>query len=97
DSSHTGHGPTDTRHYAKGKYHTGVGQGVFRLYAAADGAIAGYSWSVTKASEFYPPGERNLLVGRLNGSVRPSGDGGRGKTAGAADAADESSDDDAPR
>jgi hypothetical protein len=90
DSSHTGHGPADTRHYAKGKYHSGVGQGVFRLYAAADGTIAGYSWSVTKASEFYAPGERDLVVGRLNGAVHPSGRGRRAE----ADAADESSDDD---
>jgi len=96
DSSHTGHGPTDTRHYAKGKYHTGVGQGVFRLYAAADGTIAGYSWSVTKASEFYPPGERDLLVGRLNGTVHPSGRAGRAE-ADIAPATDESGDDDAPR
>ncbi len=91
DSSHTGHGPADTRHYAKGKYHSGVGQGVFRLYAAADGTIAGYSWSVTKASEFYAPGERDLVVGRLNGAVRPSGHGG-GRAE--ADAGDESGDDD---
>ena len=89
DSSHTGHGPADTRHYAKGKYHSGVGQGVFRLYAAADGTIAGYSWSVTKASEFYAPSERDLVVGRLNGAVHPSGHGGRAE----ADSADESGDD----
>jgi hypothetical protein len=90
DSSHTGHGPADTRHYAKGKYHSGVGQGVFRLYAAADGTIAGYSWSVTKASEFYAPSERDLVIGRLNGAVPPSGHGKRAE----ADTADESSDDD---
>ena len=55
DSSHTGHGPTDTRHYAKGKFHSGVGEGLFRLYAGPDGTLAGYSWSVTKASEVYAP------------------------------------------
>src|SRR5436305_9414186 len=50
DSSHTGHGPTDTRHYAKGKFHSGVGGGLFRLYAGPDGHLAGYPWSCTKPS-----------------------------------------------
>ncbi len=92
DSSHTGHGPNDTRHYAKGKYHSGVGEGTFRLYAAADGTLAGYSWSLQKSSEIYTPDERHLVVGRLNGSVRPTG----GAAAETAAAADDSSDDDAP-
>jgi len=91
DSSHTGHGPTDTRHYAKGKYHTGVGEGLFRLYAGSDGALAGYSWSVTKASEFYPPSERHLVIGRLNHQVKPTGHPGHVD----AEQGDESSDDDA--
>ncbi len=73
DSSHTGHGPTDTRHYAKGKFHSGVGEGLFRLYANRDGVLTGYSWSVTKASEVYTPDERNLVIGRLNcRSSRPA-------------------------
>ncbi|HEX3527453.1 MAG TPA: hypothetical protein VH988_10320 [Thermoanaerobaculia bacterium] len=90
DSSHTGHGPTDTRHYAKGKFHTGVGEGLFRLYAGPDGKIAGYSWSVTKASEFYAPGERELVIGRLNHKVKPTGHPGKVD----AEQGDESGDDD---
>jgi len=77
DSSHTGHGPTDTRHYAKGKFHSGVGRGLFRLYARRDGTIAGYSWSVTKASEIYLPDERSLVIGRLNHQVKPTGHPGK--------------------
>jgi hypothetical protein len=91
DSSHTGHGPTDTRHYAKGKFHSGVGEGLFRLYAGPDGALAGYSWSVTKASEVYMPGERSLVIGRLNHQVKPTGHPGHVD----AEQGDESSDDDA--
>ena len=77
DSSHTGHGPTDTRHYAKGKFHSGVGEGLFRLYAHPDGTLAGYSWSVTRASEVYTPDERHLVIGRLNHQVKPTGHPGR--------------------
>jgi len=91
DSSHTGHGPSDTRHYAKGKFHSGVGEGSLRLYAAAGGALAGYSWSLTRASQFYPPGERNLVVGRLDRTVRPTGHPGRIE----AGEPDDASDDDA--
>jgi len=90
DSSHTGHGPTDTRHYAKGKFHSGVGEGLFRLYAGPNGALVGYSWSVTKASEVYTPSERHLVIGRLNGQVKPTGHPGHVD----AEAGDESSDDD---
>jgi hypothetical protein len=92
DSSHTGHGPTDTRHYAKGKFHNGVGEGLFRLYAAADGTIAAYSWSVTKASEVFTPDRRSLVIGRLNHKVKPTGHPGKvdadaGEETGADDAA----------
>ncbi len=91
DSSHTGHGPADTRHYAKGKFHSGVGEGTFRLYVHPNGTIAGYSWSVTKASEIYRPDERDLVIGRLNHQVKPTGHPGHVE----AGTEDESGDDDA--
>lgn len=91
DSSHTGHGPTDTRHYAKGRFHSGVGEGLFRLYVAPDGTLAGYSWSVTKASEEYTPSERHLVIGRLNGQVKPTGHPGHVD----AETNDDATDDDA--
>ena len=73
DSSRTGHGPTDSRHYAKGRFHSGVGQGLMRLYTNPAGTITGYSWSTTKASQIYLMNERDLVVGRLDGSIAPGG------------------------
>ena len=65
DSAMSGHGPADTRAEADGRWQTGVGHGVFRLYADLQGHIAGYSWSATAGSTFYPPQIRDLVVGRL--------------------------------
>ena len=65
DSAMSGHGPADTRAEADGRWQTGVGHGVFRLYADLQGHIAGYSWSATAGSAFYPPQIRDLVVGRL--------------------------------
>ena len=50
DSAMSGHGPTDTRAEARGRWQTGVGRRLFRLYSDANGHIAGYSWSATAAS-----------------------------------------------
>lgn len=65
DSALSGHGPTDTRAELGGAWHTGVGRGLFRLYADANGHIAGYSWSATAGSRLYRPSVRDLVVGRL--------------------------------
>ena len=65
DSSKSGHGPTDTRREANGTFHTGVGAGVFRIYANADGQIVGYAWSTVGASKFESASERKVVVGRL--------------------------------
>jgi hypothetical protein len=65
DSALSGHGPLDTRAEAHGRWHSGVGRGIFRLYSDAHGHIAGYSWSATAGSRYYPPRIRNLRVGRL--------------------------------
>ncbi len=65
DSAMSGHGPTDTRAEKRGRWQTGIGRGLFRLYADAQGHIAGYSWSPTAGSTFYPPTIRDVLVGRL--------------------------------
>jgi hypothetical protein len=89
DSSHTGHGPADSRHYAKGKFHSGVGEGPLRLYVGAGGKIVGYSWSTTKASQIYFMTDRDLVVGRLDGSIAP----GSGRDTAAAAAETEPTDD----
>ena len=73
DSSHTGHGPTDTRH-AKGKDgkdHDGLGQGVIRLYADKQGKVVGFAWSTLAGSELKLPHEEHLVVGRLTPNFRP--------------------------
>lgn len=65
DSASTGHGPTDTRRRADGTYEDGVGIGVIRLYADANGQIVGYTWSTLSASTYYDATTRPLAIGRL--------------------------------
>lgn len=73
DSSHTGHGVTDTRHKKgeAGKDHAGLGEGIFRIYSAADGTVAGFAWSTGASSEFKEPREEHLVIGRLKPDFRP--------------------------
>jgi hypothetical protein len=73
DSSMSGHGPTDTRHKrgANGTDHDGLGQGVFRIYTAPGGNIAGFAWSTLSASKFQQPAAEHLVVGRLKPAYRP--------------------------
>jgi hypothetical protein len=66
DSSHSGHGSLDTR-FADGGHVTGVGRGTLRLYANADGSVAGYTWSTKRISQFYPASARPLVFGRYTG------------------------------
>jgi hypothetical protein len=65
DSASTGHGPTDTRRGADGTYEDGVGVGVIRLYADANGQVIGYTWSTLSASVYYDATTRPLAIGRL--------------------------------
>ena len=71
DSSRSGHGKTDTRHRDDGTFGSGVGQGVFRIYADSGGRIAGYTWSTFANSEYYDQSSRNLLIGRLDTRFKP--------------------------
>lgn len=66
DSSMSGHGKTDTRRNSDGTYRTGLGRGVFRLYGQTSRAVAGYSWSVLKSSEFQDGKTRPIAIGRLD-------------------------------
>ena len=66
DSSHSGHGALDTR-FAGGRHTTGVGRGTLRLYANADGAVAGYSWSTKRVSQFHSIADRRIALGRYAG------------------------------
>jgi hypothetical protein len=73
DSSESGHGTTDTRHKkgADGKDHKGLGEGVLRLYANADGTVAGWTWSTLTISPFLKPADEHLVVGRLIDGYKP--------------------------
>jgi hypothetical protein len=73
DSSESGHGPTDTRHKlgADGRDHDGLGRGVFRLYANAQGGVTGFAWSTLKASRFVPPEDEDLVLGRFIAGYHP--------------------------
>jgi hypothetical protein len=73
DSSQSGHGSTDTRHKkgADGKDHTGLGEGVVRLYANKDGTITAWTWSTLDSSTLQKPDAEPLVVGRLNVGFKP--------------------------
>jgi hypothetical protein len=73
DSSESGHGPTDTRHArgAAGRDHEGLGRGVFRLYATAEGGVAGFAWSTFKNSRFVAPDDEDVVLGRLIPAFQP--------------------------
>ena len=62
DSSHSGHGPTDTRHHRgpNGKDHDGLGRGVFRIYSGMEGQVVGFSWSTSKGFQVCRPRRRTL-------------------------------------
>lgn len=73
DSSESGHGPTDTRYKrgADGRDHDGLGRGVVRLYANAQGEVAGFSWSTLKSSRFIGPQDEHVVLGRFAPAFRP--------------------------
>ena len=73
DSSESGHGPTDTRHKrgADGRDHDGLGRGVLRLYADAQGRVTGFSWSALDNSQFRGPDDEPVALGRLVPGFRP--------------------------
>jgi NlpC/P60 family len=73
DSSESGHGPTDTRHKraTNGRDHEGLGRGVFRLYAGAQGNVVGFSWSTVKVSRFVGPQDEHVALGRFIPGFQP--------------------------
>ncbi len=73
DSSMSGHGPTDTRHKSGegGKDHTGLGQGILRVYTKNNGEIGGWTWSSTASSAFKDIKEEHLVLGRLKSDFKP--------------------------
>lgn len=73
DSSESGHGPTDTRYKRGrgGRDHDGLGRGVFRLYAGAQGEVVGFAWSTTKLSRFVAPPDEHVVLARPVPGFRP--------------------------
>ena len=71
DETASGHGAADTRRGADGKYRGGLGRGIFRLYARADGSVAGYTWSTFGNSKFYGDDDRVLAIGRFDPAFKP--------------------------
>ena len=74
DSSHSGHGTTDSRYHrgADGKDHDGLGRGVFRIYSTPEGRVAGFSWSMARVSKFIAPDDEHLVIGRLIPGFKPA-------------------------
>ena len=68
-----GGSPADTRHKKgdDGKDHTGLGQGVVRVYTDREGRIAGWTWSTLGSSAVRDPKEESLAVGRLKVGFKP--------------------------
>jgi outer membrane protein assembly factor BamE (lipoprotein component of BamABCDE complex) len=73
DSSHSGHGPNDTRHAKgkEGKDHDGLGEGVLRIYTDKAGKVAGFAWSTVADSKFVAPQEEELVIGRIVPAFKP--------------------------
>jgi hypothetical protein len=82
DSSHSVHGPADTRGMPK-RHGTGVGRGTFRLYADPSGNIVAYAWSLLPGSRLQDVRVRTLAIGRFDpgsrlGGTPPPASGGPG-------------------
>lgn len=66
DVTSTPHGAGDSRGKA-----AGLGVGVIRFYANADGTLAGHCWSLSGKSQFRPISLRPIVVGGLDPSGIP--------------------------
>ncbi|HYE61640.1 MAG TPA: hypothetical protein VD997_06565 [Phycisphaerales bacterium] len=67
----------DTRRVG-GMTHAGLGKGVIRVYADAEGRAAGYTWGLGARSELRRQGEREMVAGRWVG-MRGQGNGARSR------------------
>lgn len=71
DSTRRGHGEADSRRKPDGTFSTGIGQGVFRLYATSKGTVAGWSSSTSLKATYYDRETRPLAIGRLDPKFKP--------------------------
>ncbi|WP_199789420.1 hypothetical protein [Sorangium cellulosum] len=67
DSTSSLHGTSDSRMSSGGRWATGAGFGVMRLYTSVTGGspIVGYTWSTATTTVYYPAALRPVAIGRL--------------------------------
>lgn len=65
DCSRSPHGKEDSRSGNNGREYSGLGKGLFRLYADVTGAITAYSWSIHNPKPGFNPYENAVMVGRF--------------------------------
>jgi len=65
DCSKSPHGKSDSRHTPDGGEYSGLGRGLFRLYADEQGTIVAYSWSIGNPKADFNPFENPVVVGRF--------------------------------
>ena len=71
DCTGRGHGLQDTRYLKNGKFHSGIGRGVIRLYTNSEGEIVGFAWSFLPKEKFYDTKVRPIVIGRLIPGFHP--------------------------
>ncbi|WP_437731567.1 hypothetical protein [Sorangium sp. So ce1335] len=76
DSTNTHHGPSDSRQSSGGRWATGAGYGVMRIYTNVWGTIVGHTWSTATNTTYYPTTQRQIAIGRLVLSDEDRGPGG---------------------
>lgn len=68
DSSTSGHGASDSRRMGDGKFHEGLGTGIFRIYTNEQGIFVGHAWSNYPSSKYQDIKARHIVVGRVANS-----------------------------
>jgi hypothetical protein len=65
DSTSTQHGSSDSRYSSGGRWSSGAGYGVMRLYTNTSDTIVGHTWSTAAVTAYYPATVRQVVIGRL--------------------------------
>jgi hypothetical protein len=64
DSTRSPHG-SDSRRLKDGSRREGIGMGIVRIYANADGEPIGFTWGMSAQSEFRAMKDRPIVIGRF--------------------------------
>ncbi|KYF55957.1 hypothetical protein BE04_42695 [Sorangium cellulosum] len=65
DSTNFQHGSSDSRYSSGGRWASGAGYGVMRLYTNAAATVVGHTWSTAAVTAYYPAAVRQVAIGRL--------------------------------